>query len=327
MKGVAIILLICCCKNSLCQDLEFSQYFNAQAYTNPAFTGVDHGPRFSLNYRNEWAALGNAYISYAAAYDQNFPTLGGGLGAVIVRDRQGNGLYLTNSFTGYYSYQINLSRNYGLRAGAQVGLVQHRIATESLVFAENIDPDDGSVVSNNSVDLPDQPNKSFADFGAGFLLYTEKFFLGASAKHLTSPDESLLSSQTSPLPMRWSINLGWEFQSSKRKQADVYFTPNFLFVQQAKFKQLTGGAILGVGLVYGGIYYRSTFANGDAVIFQAGLKKGTFKMGYSYDATVSALKGNGGGSHELALVVNIHDSEKLKEKKRSKIYSKCPEVF
>jgi hypothetical protein len=50
-------------------------------------------------------------------------------------------------------------------------------------------------------------------------------------------------------------------------------------------------------------------------------------MGYSYDATVSALKGKAGGTHELSLVLNFHDSEKVKSKRHSKAYSRCPEVF
>ncbi|MBS1659023.1 MAG: PorP/SprF family type IX secretion system membrane protein [Bacteroidetes bacterium] len=327
MKGIAIIAIILVWHVTAAQDLAFSQYFNAPVYTNPAFAGVDDGPRFSLNYRNEWASLGNAYLSYAAAYDQNFEGIGGGIGAILVSDRQAGGLYVTNSFTGVYSYQINLNRYYAVRASAQAGLVQHRIATDELVFAENINPDNGSVISNGSTDLPDQPNKTFADFGAGFLLYSQKFFMGMSAKHLTSPNESLLSSQISPLPICWSANLGWEFHSDPHKPSIVYFTPNFLYVQQAKFKQLTGGAILGVSLIYGGMYYRTTFTNGDALILQVGLKRGVFKMGYSYDATVSQLKGKSGGTHELALVLNFHDSEKIQNRRHSKSVSKCPEIF
>lgn len=315
------------CLTARAQDLEFSQYFNAPVYSNPAFAGVGDGPRFCVNYRNEWAALGNAYLSYAASYDQNFKSIGGGIGAMLVSDRQAGGLYITNSFTGVYSYLINLSHRYAIRASAQVGVVQHRISTDELVFAENIDPESGAVNSNVSADMPDQPNKTFADFGTGFLLYSNKFFLGMAAKHLTSPNESLLSTQNSSLPLRWSANLGWEFQSDKRKSSLVYFTPNFLYVQQAKFKQLTGGAILGVGLVYGGLYYRTTFTNGDAVILQVGVKRGIFKMGYSYDATVSQLKGKAGGTHELAVVINFHDSEKVQSKRSSKSYSKCPEIF
>ncbi len=327
MKGVAIIGIIFLWKSVVAQDLEFSQYFNAPIYTNPAFAGVDEGPRFTMNYRNEWAALGDAYISYAASYDQNFSDIGGGIGALLVSDRQANGLYVTNSFTGVYSYQINLSRHYALRAAAQVGVVQHRINTDQLVFAENINPDDGTIVSVGSEDMPDQPNKTFVDFGAGALIYTDHFFFGMSAKHVSSPNESLISNQESPLPMRFAGNLGWEVHSRPHAPTKIFFSPNFLFASQAKFKQLTGGAILGVGIIYGGLYYRTTFGNADAVILQTGLKKGIFKMGYSYDATVSGMKGNGGGTHELALVLNFHDSDKVKSKRHSKAYTKCPEVF
>src|SRR5205814_5862540 len=94
------------------QDLEFSQFFNAPLYLNPAFAGVGGGPRFALNYRNEWAGLGNAYISYAASYDQHVDALGGGIGILIVSDQQANGIYVGNSVTGVYSYEIKLSKKF-----------------------------------------------------------------------------------------------------------------------------------------------------------------------------------------------------------------------
>src|SRR5438105_86560 len=135
MKGFAIILILFSWQNINGQDLEFSQFFNAPLYLNPAFAGVDFGPRFALNYRNEWAGLGNAYISYAASYDQHFDALDGGIGVQVVSDQQANGIYVGNSVTGIYSYQINLSKKFALQAAAQVALVQKRIQSDKLIFA------------------------------------------------------------------------------------------------------------------------------------------------------------------------------------------------
>src|SRR6185295_4728317 len=100
MKGVAIILFFFSWQiTAQAQDLEFSQFFNAPLYLNPAFAGVKVGPRFALNYRNEWAGLGDAYISYAASYDQHFNVLDGGIGIQVLSDRQANGIYVANSVT------------------------------------------------------------------------------------------------------------------------------------------------------------------------------------------------------------------------------------
>lgn len=327
MKRGAIILILFSWQTLKSQDLEFSQFFNAPVYLNPAFAGVDAGPRFTLNYRNQWAALDNAFISYAASYDQYIQNLNGGIGALIVSDRQANGLYLTNSLSGMYAYKINLSRKFALQAAAQFSLVQKRISNDQLIFGENINPDDGSIIGSGSADLPDKSSISFPDFGGGFLFYTKKVFFGFSAKHITSPNESLITNQISPLPMRWSANLGFEFYSRSAKRTSVFFTPTFMFVQQARFNQLTGGAVLGVGVFYGGLSYRTSLNNADAVILLSGIQKGVFRFGYSFDATISSLSGSTAGTHEVALVLNFHDSEKIKKKRHTKGYSDCPNIF
>ncbi|MCS6916686.1 MAG: type IX secretion system membrane protein PorP/SprF, partial [Chitinophagales bacterium] len=79
------------------QDLEFSQVYNMPVYENPAFAGSEIGPRFSLAHRNQWAGLNNAYLSFAAAYDQWAQALSGGIGLMAVADLQADGLYQRNS--------------------------------------------------------------------------------------------------------------------------------------------------------------------------------------------------------------------------------------
>src|SRR5205814_915718 len=153
-------------------------------------------------------------------------------------------------------------------------------------------------------------SKTLADFTFGGLLFTKNFFAGVTVRHITSPNETMISTQNSSLPMRWGTDVGFEFHSRKGKQTPVFFTPTIMFAQQSKFKQLNGGATLGVGVIYGGLYYRTTFTNADAMILLVGLKRGLFKFGYSYDATISSLTGTG-GTHEISVVLNFHDSEKF----------------
>ena len=49
------------------QSLHFSQYFNTPLLINPANTGFnpDYDYRVGVNYRNQWASVGNPYtVSY-----------------------------------------------------------------------------------------------------------------------------------------------------------------------------------------------------------------------------------------------------------------------
>lgn len=323
---IGIIFLRLITESVAAQDAAFSQFFNAPLYLNPAFAGVGEGPRFCINYRNQWAGLNDAYITYAASYDQHFDAINGGIGLLVTSDRQANGILTTTGVTGIYSYQLNLSPDFGLKAGAQVSYFQKSIDATQLIFAENIDPNNGTVTGGISSDLPDITSKGIFDIGGGVVFYTKSFYAGISARHVTSPDESFISSQASPWPVYVAANMGIEAHSRKGANTPVYFSPNILYVQQASFNQLNVGAILGVGVLYGGIYFRSDFKNNDAVILMAGLRKGIFKFGYSYDATVSNLS-NSGGTHELSVVFNMHDSKKVQFRRNAKKFTDCPEVF
>lgn len=323
---LGIILFRLCIATCTAQDAEYSQFFNAPLYLNPAFAGVGEGPRFCMNYRNQWAALDNAFVTYSASYDQNIEALNGGIGVLVTSDRQASGLLTATGVSGIYSYQLNLSRNFGLKAAGQVSYVQKKIDAGQLIFGENINPDNGSVTGGISTDLPDINSKGIFDIGGGVVFYTKSFYAGLSAKHVTSPNESFITSQISPWPVRVAGNIGIELHSKKGAKSPVYFSPNLLFVQQSTFKQLNAGAILGVGVFYGGIYFRTAFGNSDAVILMTGLRKGIFKFGYSYDATVSSLQ-NSGGTHELSLVLNFFDSKKVQFRRNTKRFTDCPEVF
>ena len=57
------------------QDPEFSQFYAAPLYLNPAFAGSARCPRIGLNYRNQWPALNKTYITSAVSYDQHIDAL------------------------------------------------------------------------------------------------------------------------------------------------------------------------------------------------------------------------------------------------------------
>lgn len=66
----------------------------------------------------------------------------------------------------------------------------------------------------------------------------------------------------------------------------------------------------------GGVWYR----NKDAFITSIGINTPHFKLGYSYDLTLSKLGTGSGGSHELSMGINFN----CKPKRRTFRAISCP---
>ena len=76
-----------------------------------------------------------------------------------------------------------------------------------------------------------------------------------------------------------------------------------------------------------GAWYRHTFRNSDAVIVLAGFKKDIFKVGLSYDLTVSGLAGRSGGTYELTFGILFDKNERLRKKKQHADINNCLRMF
>jgi hypothetical protein len=93
--------------------------------------------------------------------------------------------------------------------------------------------------------------------------------------------------------------------------------PNIIYQYQNGFQELNIGTYVKYGNFNVGAWYR----NRDAFILTFGINTGKFKLGYSYDVTVSKL-GNGisGGSHEVSMGYNL----KCRRKPRAFRTISCP---
>lgn len=309
------------------QDLEFSQFYNAPLYLNPAFAGVGIGPRFVLNYRNQWPSLGDAFVNYAVSYDQHIDKISGGIGFLATADNQGqnDAGYNTYSFSAMYAYQFSVNDNLAVKAGFSASANQSSLNYNRLLFSDMIDPQTGAVNFTTSEMEPNSLTKTYLDVGAGVLVYSQKVFMGIGVKHLTQPAISFYDNGKSFLPIRVAVNFGYEFK--KKKNAKNYFTPNILYVQQGRFNQINVGGYLGISALNLGLALRHDFSNADALILSVGVKKGIFKTAYSYDATVSNIKGKSGGAHELSIGFNIGESKKAERKRYIKRFTECPNIF
>lgn len=316
------------------QDPVFSQFYAAPLQVNPAFVGTSLAPRFTANYRNQYPSWPNAYSTYALSYEQPIEPLNSALGLMVMGDEAGDGIYSSTRVHGVYGYNVMINRDYSIRFGVQAGVIQTTLDWDKLIFGDVLDPLDGAIGTSEEIP-PASLNKRVFDVSAGLLLYSKKAYLGMSAIHLNSPDESLLGINeylSAGLPMRLTFHGGWNFNVSGRnniKEA-TFISPSLMYIHQGSFNQINGGAFVNFGSFFGGTWYRHTFSNADAVVVLAGVRYEAFRIGYSFDMTVSGLKatpGGTGGTHEISLSYSLEDTKFYKNKRNSNKYSDCFKMF
>ncbi len=294
------------------QDPEFTQFYANPLYLNPAFAGTAHCPRVSLNYRNQWPGISGSFVTTSASYDQHVDGLSGGIGLLVLNDRAGEGTLTTTNVSGIYSYQIPVTRRFSIKAGIQGTWAQKRVDWSKLTFGDMIDARRGFVYTTNEVQRDEPAN--YVDFSAGVLGFSEKYFVGFAAHHLTEPDESVIEG-ISPLPRKFTFHAGAVLPvESKGEPASL--SPNVLVQLQQDFLQINFGMYFNKGPIIGGLWYR----NQDSFIALVGFQAGIIKFGYSYDITVSKLTNTTAGSHEFSTGLNFD----CKPRKRRFRTISCP---
>lgn len=280
--------------NAKAQDPQFTQFYANPLYLNPALAGSSICPRVCINYRNEWPGIAGTYVTTSVSFDKYVYGIKSGIGILAVSDRAGQGTIITNNFSGIYSKQFSITRNFSINAGFQAAYAEKSIDWSKLTFGDQIDDHRGFV--KNSDETPGRSKRSYADFSAGAIGFGKRFFAGAAVHHLAQPDESFLPGGASRLPLKITAHAGALIPIGL-KESGISVSPNVLYQKQQNFQQLDLGVYFTKNAFVGGIWYRSN----DSFILLLGIQKGIIKIGYSYDVTVSRLTNASAGSHELSI--------------------------
>lgn len=292
--------------NANAQDPAFTQFYANPLYLNPAMAGSNGCPRFGVNYRNEWPQLSGNYVTYSASYDQYFKNISGGFGVIATHDQQGQGTINTSMLGLIYSYHLTLNRKWKMLFGARAAWYQKFLDWDKLTFGDMIDPRRGFIYATG--DVPRGGSRGFFDASAGMVIFNKNFFAGGAVHHLNRPNESMIIGE-SKMPMRFTGHIGAEIQlGQKSKYANsTSIMPNIIYQYQNGFQELN----IGTYIKYGSFNFGAWYRNRDAFILTLGINTGKFKLGYSYDVTVSKLNnGVSGGSHEVSLGINLNCKSK-----------------
>jgi|ERR1035437_1844042 type IX secretion system PorP/SprF family membrane protein len=281
---------------SYSQDFQFSQFYAAPLYLNPAFAGTDSSARFGFNYRDQWPSMPGTYIDYNLAYDQYVNALHGGFGVSVWKEDEGSGTYKTTNISGGYSCQINVTNDFTINAGIQGSYMQNSIDYSKITYGDMIN--NYGLVFTQNLQLQYKSSINYLDLSAGVLGYTNEFYGGVTLSHLNQPDISYTDVKF-PMPMKITADLGAMIPIDNSKK--TLLSPNVICILQQSFQQYNLGLDMQHGLFTGGLWYRFSPTNGDAMVGMLGIKYKRLKVAYSYDITISGLANYSGGAHEISL--------------------------
>jgi type IX secretion system PorP/SprF family membrane protein len=315
-----------------------SQYFSAPLHLNPALAGISYGPRVTANYRNQWSGLGDGfnggYTTYMAGFDMHIDAIRAGVGALFVGDQIANGLYGSYRASIMYSQQIKFNRKMALKIGVEGTYLHTQIKWNELLWSDMINPLTGFYNNVNVPNPTSEPNpartySNNGDMSAGLVFFTENLYIGFAANNMLMHKISFTGNEQRGTPLNFVGHFGGNFnvRHAKELRYNIWVSPNVLFVNQGKSFQAEATFLTGISFAYFGLGYRNVIKNSDAVIGYVGFKKGKFRVGYSYDFTISKLLGKTGGTHELSFTFNWTGEDNSLNPKKNKGYVPCPDIL
>lgn len=322
--GVGLLflaMLLGSAESLLAQDPQFSQFYAAPLYLNPAFAGSTGQARAGINYRNQWPAIDANFTTMSAYFDYFIEDKSSGIGVMLMRDMEGLAGLRSMSLGVQYSYELKLTDYLGFRPGAQVALFNRDVNFGKLTFGDQYDPATGDFINPTTAEsFNTNFSKTFIDLGFGGVLFTKKAWLGVAAHHLNKPNQSIID-EKSQLPIKLSIHGGFKFlmrpgvieNGIYSRTAERSIAPAIQYRHQGKFDQLDLGMYftfepLVLGTWYRGVPFKQVdgFVNNESIVLLLGFTKlgakDAINVGYSFDYTISKLGIGSGGAHEFSLV-------------------------
>jgi type IX secretion system PorP/SprF family membrane protein len=280
------------------QDPQFSMGIQNRMAINPGYAGSSGFLCGNLLARQQWFGVNGAPKSIAFSGDMplmketNHPI---GVGLTVMADKAG--LLKSTYAKAAAAYRLLLSGGSSLGIGVEAGVMN--VGYESGGFIPETQAD--SRIPFNGV------SRTGLDIGFG-LHYSipNQFHIGISVGHLNAGkfkykgDTAFFSSAR-----HIYVTAGYDY--TLPNNPEIILKPSILLKNSLGSSLQLDVNIIALynNSVWGGLSYR--VISSDAVVPMVGYQKmmmdgkGTLKLGYSYDLTLSKLRTNSSGSHEILL--------------------------
>jgi type IX secretion system PorP/SprF family membrane protein len=296
----------------------YSQYIMNGFLINPSFAGRDGYTTVNLTVREQWVGMSGAPSTYAASFQTRIlknsfiskstavrkkiikPTKGGkvGLGGYIFNDN--NGIMKRTGILLAYSYHIPMGRTGGIPNDLSFGL-----ALKAYQFNVNLN---GAVLDNSNDALLNSYDRTkyIPDFNFGASFTTSKYYVGFAMTNMLRG--SLVFADTSKKSFH---ELGGFYLTGGYK---IPLSPDWI-LEPSAFLKASDMLFTSVQMdLTARVYYKEDYWAGisyrtkDAVVALLGLKYDRFYFAYAFDFTLTDIRKQSFGTHELSLAVKFGES-------------------
>lgn len=322
------------------QDPQFSQYYAAPLFLNPALAGINQMGRAGINYRNQWPSIEASFETFSSYIDYNFDEKNSSLGLIVTKDTEGLAGLASTEIGLQYAYQVNLNYKWVFRPAFQVSYTTRDLDFSKLTFGDQFD-NTGLVRPISAEQFNSGLKTSYVDLGLGGMWYSKNIWIGVAAHHIREPNQSFVDGN-SPLPRKVSVHGGYRIplksgfltKGKTAGGAERTLSPSFNYRSQGDFDQLDLGLYFTMSPIIFGLWYRGIpvktpeggGGNTESLIFMTGLTKNKITFGYSFDYTLSKLGIGSGGAHEVSITYTFKGSSP-KKPSRDVRELKCPVPF
>lgn len=322
MRTLLLIVLLISADLVFGQQLpQFTQFQRNQYLVNPAATGAEEFVNFSLGGRLQWTGFADApktsflYLSTPASKFRNavmkrtygkvrrnnrtvkhpnmrVSSIVHAFGGQLMVDQFG--AFRTLKFAGSYAVHLPINRDYKLSFGTNAGLSSRSFLSDKAQVLTVMTGTGTDAVYNNQIGAGSQ---YIMDIDAGLYFYGKGLYLGFSGMQLTRDLVKFGNMNTNFAPaMHFYGSAGYKFQVNSRMD----ITPGLLvkYVPSAPVS-VEGNVLFDFVDTY---WLGATYRYQDAVAFLAGVTiSDQFRIGYSFDLSISRLIKYNSGGHELVL--------------------------
>ena len=280
------------------QDPQFTQFMNNKLMYNAGYAGNSGNICGVLHFRQQWTSFPGAPQSFALTADMRVPETPIGVGLNVMTDKIGpiQTLFLRIPV----AYQLPNILGGTLGFGLDLGMLQKQVN-------ENwIQPDvgaiDNSIPGTYEYGVNPSLNKLTYDVGFGaFFSIPRKMYVGISSSHLPAQLLKTTDSVQYRVTRHYYVQAGYHFMINPFNE----LIPNIMV------RSDVNATVIDANLTYmwdqkviAGVTYRHGDAVAPMVGYQHFTPKGmSIKGVYSYDYTLSKIKGYSGGTHEITLGV------------------------
>lgn len=300
------------------QDFHFSQFYANPLYLSPSLAGATDGARVVVNYRNQWPGINKAFSTYAVSFDNYFSKFNSGIGAYLIQDKAGSAGLTTTRAAFQYSYNLLVSNDWQVVPALQFSYGNRMVDFSKVVFPDQPPGAGGSGawdrISNEQV--------HFIDLAASVFAYSSKYWFGLTVDHLAKPNYSFMN-EKAVVDFKYVVFGGCNIWTERRRNKGMNkaFSMSFRYQNQANQSQADAGVYWYNGPLEIGFWYRglpffndanSKALNQDAIVALLGYDFGVFRLGYSYDITISNLGWATQGAHELSMIIEFNQRGNLR---------------